>query len=108
MSEALIIAILSSSLLSTIISNLFNMWKERAKKKKEEETEKEKRQRIDRLLVLSALKNQAREMIELGYRTETSTRELQEYYDCYKKDLEGDGFADIIYKEASVLPIKVS
>lgn len=107
MSEALIIAILSSSLLSTIISNLFNMWKERAKKKKEKETEKEKRTKIDRLLVLSALKNQARGMIELSYRTELSTKELREYYDCYKKDLGGDGFADIIYNEAMTLPLKV-
>lgn len=106
MSEEIIIAILSSTLLSTIISNLFTIWKEKVKKGKEDDEEKKRRQKIDRLLLLSALKIQARCMISEGYRTELTTRELEKYYGAYKGE-GGDGFADDIYNQAKALPMKM-
>lgn len=84
-----LIAILGSSLLTTIFTKLFDYF-----------TSAKKTQQI---LLLSAIEALTDKITRQGYRTQMQTLRLTEARDQYKK-IGGDGYADSIIEEALALP----
>ena len=86
----ILIAILGSSLLTTVFTKLFDYF-----------TSAKKTQQI---LLLSAIEALTDKITRQGYRTQMQTLRLTEARDQYKK-IGGDGYADSIIEEALALPI---
>lgn len=86
-----LIAILGSSLLTTIFTKLFDYF-----------TSAKKTQQI---LLLSAIEALTDKITRQGYRSQMQTLRLQEAQTQYKK-IGGDGYATAIINEAMALPLK--
>ena len=89
----IVCAVLGSSVISTVINRVFNWF-----------DQKNRRNKIDRLLLLDALKRQGVEYINNGHVTTKELQSHEEYYRWYKA-CGGDGFADAIHKKVESLPI---
>lgn len=87
----LIIAILGSSLLTTIFTKVFDFV-----------TKQKKTQQI---LLLTSIEALCDKMFRQGYRTQMQTLRLHEAKDQYKK-LDGDGYADALVADALKLELK--
>ena len=87
----LVIAILGSSLLTTVFTKVFDYL-----------TKQKKTQQI---LLLGAIEQLSDKIISQGYRTQMQTLRLTEAKDQYKK-LDGDGYADALMADALRQPLK--
>lgn len=87
----IVIAILGSSLLTTIFTKVFDYF-----------TAARKTQQI---LLLGAIEQLCDKIVRQGYRTRMQTQRLTEARDQYKK-LKGDGYADEIIVDALDKPLK--
>ena len=85
------VAILGSSLLTTIFTKVFDY--ATASKK------------IRQILLLGAIEQIGDKIAAQGYRTKIQTLRLQEAKDQYKK-IGGDGYADSLIADAMALPLK--
>ena len=85
------VAILGSSLLTTIFTKVFDY--ATASKK------------IRQILLLGAIEQICDKTAAQGYRTKIQTLRLQEAKDQYKK-IGGDGYADSLIADAMALPLK--
>lgn len=85
------VAILGSSLLTTIFTKVFDY--ATASKK------------IRQILLLGAIEQICDKIAAQGYRTKIQTLRLQEAKDQYKK-IGGDGYADSLIADAMALPLK--
>lgn len=88
----ILIAILGSSLLTTIFTEVFRYI-----------TKQKKTQQI---LLLGAIEQLADKIMRQGFRTQMQTLRLTEARDQYKR-LDGDGYADAIITEALAQPLKL-
>lgn len=86
----IIIAILGSSLLTTIFTKLFDYFT--AAKK------------TNQILLLGAIEQLCDKMVRQGNRTKMQTLRLTDARDQYKK-IGGDGYADAIIADAMALPM---
>lgn len=86
----IIIAILGSSLLTTVFTKLFDYFT--AAKK------------TNQILLLGAIEQLCDKMVRQGNRTKMQTLRLSEARDQYKK-IGGDGYADSIIADAMALPM---
>ena len=82
----IIIAIISSGVLSTLISCIFQLWNNRKKKL-------EKLEEGMRLLLLSDVRAMGKKLIDQGSVTREEYAVFNASYDAYK-ELGGDGWAD--------------
>lgn len=87
----LVIAILGSSLLTTIFTKVFDYF-----------TKQKKTQQI---LLLGAIEQICDKILSQGFRTQMQTLRLTEAKDQYKK-LDGDGYADALMADALRQPLK--
>lgn len=79
--NAIIIAIISSGLLSTIVTNLISIWKEA--KNKDTKTEE-----AIQVLLYDRIKEKCKIAIERGYTTHEELEDITRMYKCY--DIEHD------------------
>lgn len=95
MDKELIIAVLSSGVLSTLISCIFQLWNNRKKKlgKLEEGM---------RLLLLSDVRAMGKKLIDQGSVTREEYAVFNASYDAYK-ELGGDGWADGVKSNVDML-----
>lgn len=91
--QTLLLAIFSSSVVSTLINQLFTRL-----------DQKNRRNKIDRLLLLDALKRQGVEYLNANKISSKDLQSFEEYYKWYK-ECGGDGFADNIHRRVERLPI---
>lgn len=94
MTNTVIAAILTSSTVGMVIAKLFDYF--------------EKKSSINedfQLLLLSALKTQARDALADGYITMDDLESLERTYTRYK-EREGNGYADTLMGKVRALPIK--
>ena len=82
--------ILSSSVISTIFSKIFDLVTGRRK--------------TFQILLLASMEQVCDKIISQGYRTSIQTLRLSEAKEQYKK-LGGDGYADAMYAEAMATPL---
>lgn len=86
-----LIAILGSSLLTTIFTKVFDYIT--------------KQRKTQQILLLGAIEQLSDKIIRQQYRTHMQTLRLTEARDQYKK-LDGDGYADALVEEAMKQPMK--
>ena len=86
-----LIAILGSSLLTTVFTKVFDYI-----------TKQKKTQQI---LLLGAIEQLTDKIVRQGYRTHMQTLRLTEAKDQYKK-VDGDGYADALINDAMATPMK--
>jgi hypothetical protein len=89
-SPQVLIAILGSSLLTTIFTKVFDYFTSTKKTRQ--------------ILLLGAIEQLTDKIVRQGFRTRMQTLRLTEARDQYKK-IGGDGYADSIIAEALALPI---
>lgn len=102
--KEIIIAIISSGLLSGAISSLIAVIAAR-KAKKRDNTEK-----IEvglRLILLSTLKRDGNEALQKGKISKDDYEAFLASYNAYKA-LGGDGWADKVYKQINKLPVDIN
>ena len=87
----ILIAILGSSLLTTIFTKVFDYFTSTKKTRQ--------------ILLLGAIEQLCDKIVRQGYRSRMQTLQLTEARDQYKK-IGGDGYADDIIAEAMDLPLK--
>lgn len=87
----ILIAILGSSLLTTVFTKLFDYFTS-AKK-------------TNQILLLGAIEALCDKIVRQSYRTQMQTLRLKEAQDQYKK-VGGDGYAEAIIADAMALPLK--
>ena len=87
----IILAILGSSLLTTVFTKVFDYYIGSRK--------------TTQILLLGAIEQLCDKICVTGYRTKLQTQRLTEARDQYKK-LKGDGYADAIIDEALHIPMK--
>lgn len=100
----IVVAIISSSALSALISGIFNLIS----------SSKKSRQGVDKgvqLILLGEIKRQGREYIEQGYISAEDLEAYNEMYECYHKPrseggLGGNGFAESVYAKVKGLEIR--
>lgn len=90
-STQVIIAILGSSLLTTIFGKVFDYFVGSRK--------------TTQILLLGAIEALCDKMVRQGYRTKLQTQRLDEAKVQYKR-VKGDGYADALINEAMTLPFK--
>lgn len=86
----IIIAILGSSLLTTVFTKVFDYYTASRK--------------VTQILLLGAIEQLCDKIVRQGHRTKMQTQRLAEARDQYKK-VKGDGYADIIIQEALNVPL---
>lgn len=86
----IIIAILGSSLLTTIFTKVFDYYTASRK--------------VTQILLLGAIEQLCDKIVRQGHRTKMQTKRLTEAREQYKK-LKGDGYADELIKEALNIPL---
>lgn len=86
----IIIAILGSSLLTTVFTKVFDYYTASRK--------------VTQILLLGAIEQLCDKIVQQGHRTKMQTQRLAEARDQYKK-VKGDGYADIIIQEALNVPL---
>lgn len=96
----IIVAVLSSGVLSTLINCLFNLVS--ASSKKETGIEKGLRQ-----ILYYGIKQKCKSYISRGYITNEELQDLIAEHDIYHMDLNGNGYLDAIMAKTKSLPIKV-
>ena len=94
----IILAILSSSVINSILTFIFTQIREKNDKTS-------KGVHAERLTLLYIIKASGRQHIEDGFISETDFKALNETYQLYK-DLGGDGYADYIWGKVQALDIK--
>lgn len=96
---SIIVAILSSSLLSSLLAFVFEMIRARRDTKSNSA-------KADRLILLYVIKASGKAYLEAN---EVSAIELSAFNDTYKcyKDLGGDGYADTIHEKVNNLNVIV-
>lgn len=77
----IIIAIISSGLLSTVVSSLFSIWKDSKKKNSKSEE-------AIQVLLYDRIKEKCKVAIERGYTTHEELEDITRMYRCY--DIEND------------------
>ena len=87
----ILIAILGSSLLTTVFTKVFDYFVGSRK--------------TTQILLLGAIEQLCDKICLTGYRTKLQTQRLTEARDQYKK-VKGDGYADAIIDEALAVPMK--
>lgn len=95
----IILAILSSTVINTILTFIFDRIKEK----------RTHRNRFDealRLILLSDIKDIGRDYIKCGKVNAIDLQAFNEMYSCYK-GLGGDGYADQIHEKVNELEIKI-
>ena len=90
-SSQILIAILGSSLLTTIFTKVFDYFVGSRK--------------TTQILLLGAIEQLCDKIVRQGYRTKMQTKRLAEAREQYKK-VKGDGYADIIIGEALDIPLQ--
>ena len=86
----IIIAILGSSLLTTIFTKVFDYYTASRK--------------VTQILLLGAIEQLCDKIVRQGHRTKMQTKRLTEAREQYKK-IKGDGYADELIKEALNIPL---
>lgn len=86
----IIIAILGSSLLTTIFTKVFDYYTASRK--------------VTQILLLGAIEQLCDKIVLQGHRTKMQTKRLTEAREQYKK-VKGDGYADELIKEALNIPL---
>ena len=86
----IIIAILGSSLLTTIFTKVFDYYTASRK--------------VTQILLLSAIEQLCDKIVRQGHRTKMQTQRLTEAREQYKR-IKGDGYADELIKEALNIPL---
>lgn len=89
-SSQILIAILGSSLLTTIFTKVFDYFVGSRK--------------TTQILLLGAIEQLCDKIVRQGYRTKMQTKRLTEAREQYKK-VKGDGYADELIKEALNIPL---
>lgn len=100
MATTIIVAIISSGLLSTIITGLFSIFKD--KKHKESGIEKGVRQ-----LLYQSIKLKCKEYISRGNISDEELNDLIVEHGIYHTDLNGNGYLDELMNAVKRLPITV-
>lgn len=95
---SIIIAVLSSSVINSILTFIFTMIQK--KNDKNDNTVK-----AERLTLLYIIKSSGKEYLAEGYISETDFKAMEETYNLYK-DLGGDGYADKIWHAINALDVK--
>lgn len=87
----IIIAILGSSLLTTVFTKVFDYYTASRK--------------VTQILLLGAIEQLCDKILAQGYRTQMQTLRLKEIQDQYKK-INGDGYADALVADAMAMPLR--
>lgn len=99
MDNAIVIAIIGSSALTALITNIFQLIKER-------------NAHVDgisagvKLLLYDRIKYLAKSYIEQEFIWAEDLEDLQRMWDCYHKKLDGNGYLDNLMANVHRLPIK--
>lgn len=95
MPTEIIIAIIGSGALSTVLSFLLQVWRDRRRSNK-----------IDRFLLLHLIEETCKDALEGGSIAKEDMQKLDEMYQLYK-GIGGDGYADAILSQVKKLPISL-